>query len=58
MAPVLAVGVAGREFHRLEADQRAILGPTDVQRARVQINLRPLEITQLGGPQAMQRSIL
>src|SRR6266478_7361718 len=33
--------------------RRAILGPTDVQAARVQLDLRPLEIAELGGPQTV-----
>jgi hypothetical protein len=33
--------------------RRAVLGPADVQAARIQLNLRPLQIAQLAGPQTV-----
>src|SRR5262245_49728679 len=33
--------------------RRAVLGPADVQPTRIQLHLRPLQIAQLGRPQAV-----
>jgi hypothetical protein len=39
-------------LHRMDA-RGAVLGPTDVQAASIEFDLMPLQIAQLGRPQAV-----
>ena len=56
MAPARAGGAAERAYlltlHRMDT-RRPVFGPADMQSTRRRLDLRPLEVAQLGSPETV-----